>query len=117
MDWEKPLYADPAQDLGHFLTPTTTFWKTDVILTRAQRREFVREYIRAVDGRYDTAGMEERVNTFIRLNCLRGITWCAMAWVEYSEPDRAIKNDFTFRKIMAYIQDDFLDNIDRNFLG
>lgn len=117
VDWEKPLYADPAQDLGHFLTPTTTFWKTDVILTRDQRREFVHEYIRAVDGRYDTAGLEERVNTFIRLNCLRGITWCAMAWVEYNEPGRAIKNDFTFRKISAYIQDDFLDNIDRNFLG
>ena len=32
VDWEKPLYGDPAQDLGHFLAPTTTFWKTDVIL-------------------------------------------------------------------------------------
>ena len=33
IDWEKPLYGEPAQDLGHFLAPTTTFWKTDVILT------------------------------------------------------------------------------------
>ena len=31
IDWEKPLFGDPAQDLGHFLAPTTTFWKTDVI--------------------------------------------------------------------------------------
>ena len=31
VDWEKPLYSDPAQDLGHFLAPTTTLWKTDVI--------------------------------------------------------------------------------------
>lgn len=33
VDWEKPVYGEPAQDLGHFLAPTTTFWKTDVILT------------------------------------------------------------------------------------
>ncbi len=32
VDWEKPLYGYPAQDLGHFLTPTTTLWKTDIIL-------------------------------------------------------------------------------------
>ena len=36
IDWEKPLYGDPAQDLGHFLAPTTTFWKTDVILSREE---------------------------------------------------------------------------------
>ena len=116
VDWEKPLYADPAQDLGHFLTPTTTFWKTDVILTAEQRRDFVSEYIKAVDSRFDTAGIADRTNTFIRLNCLRGITWCAMAWVEYNQPDRAIKNDFTFQKISAYIRDDFMNYIDKNFL-
>ena len=32
VDWEKPIFGDPAQDLGHFLAPTTTFWKTDIIL-------------------------------------------------------------------------------------
>ena len=26
VDWEKPLLSEPAQDLGHFLAPTTTFW-------------------------------------------------------------------------------------------
>ena len=26
IDWEKPLFGDPAQDLGHFLAPTTTFF-------------------------------------------------------------------------------------------
>ena len=36
VDWEKPLYGDPVQDLGHFLAPTTTFWKTDVILTEEE---------------------------------------------------------------------------------
>ena len=41
IDWEKPLYGEPAQDLGHFLAPTTTFWKTDVILTEAQVEAFI----------------------------------------------------------------------------
>ena len=36
VDWEKPLYGDPVQDLGHFLAPTTTFWKTDLILTEEE---------------------------------------------------------------------------------
>ncbi len=27
IDWEKPLYGEPAQDLGHFLAPTTTSGK------------------------------------------------------------------------------------------
>lgn len=40
VDWEKPLYGDPAQDLGHFLAPTTTFWKTDVILDQEQMDAF-----------------------------------------------------------------------------
>ncbi|MDR0923509.1 MAG: aminoglycoside phosphotransferase family protein, partial [Hungatella sp.] len=40
IDWEKPVYGDPAQDLGHFLAPTTTFWKTDVILESEQMERF-----------------------------------------------------------------------------
>ena len=46
VDWEKPLYGDPVQDLGHFLAPTTTFWKTDVILTEEEMADFTRKYIR-----------------------------------------------------------------------
>ena len=34
VDWEKPLLSEAAQDLAHFLAPTTTFWKTDTILDR-----------------------------------------------------------------------------------
>ena len=39
IDWEKPILGEPAQDLGHFLAPTTTFWKTDVILSTGRNRE------------------------------------------------------------------------------
>ena len=81
IDWEKPLYGDPVQDLGHFLAPTTTFWKTDVILTEDEMESFVKEYKAAVKGRFDISGLEDRLKFFLPVTCLRGITWCAMAWV------------------------------------
>jgi thiamine kinase-like enzyme len=109
IDWEKPLYGEPAQDLGHFLAPTTTFWKTDVILTKAEMDEFLDEYIRRVDGRFCTEGLKERTALFVPITCLRGVTWCAMAWVEYQQPDRLIFNESTFRKLDAYLDDGFLD--------
>src|SRR5699024_6291621 len=42
VDWEKPLYGYPAQDIGHFLAPTTTFWKTDIILSKEEIKEFMK---------------------------------------------------------------------------
>lgn len=111
IDWEKPLYGDPAQDLGHFLAPTTTFWKTDVILNRQEMDEFVEEYIRAVDGRFPTDGLRERVAAFVPVTCLRGVTWCAMAWVEYQQPEKMIFNESTFRKLNAYLDRGYLEYI------
>ena len=64
VDWEKPLYGDPAQDLGHFLAPTTTFWKTDVILDQEQMDAFLDTYIEKVNGRFDTTGLKNGL-TFI----------------------------------------------------
>ncbi len=111
IDWEKPLYGDPAQDLGHFLAPTTTFWKTDVILSDRQIEEFLDEYIRAVDGRFPVDGLKERVYTFIPITCLRGVTWCAMAWVQYQQPDKLIFNESTYRKLEAYLSHEFLGEL------
>ena len=117
VDWEKPLYGDPVQDLGHFLAPTTTVWKTDVILDKEEIQQFVRQYKAAAAGRYDVSGIEERLGLFIPITCLRGITWCAMAWVQYHEPDRLIRNEGTFRKIEAYLSDGFLEKIENSFFS
>ena len=116
IDWEKPVYGDPAQDLGHFLAPTTTLWKTDVILKKEDMRFFSAQYLRCVAGRYSDDGLAERVGAFVSLNCLRGITWSAMAWVEYQEPGRLIKNEATFKKMCSYLKLDFLEVIDEEFL-
>ena len=50
------------------------------------------------------------------MTCLRGITWCAMAMREYSEPGRALRNEITFKKIQAYLAPDFLSNILDNYV-
>ena len=115
VDWEKPLYGDPVQDLGHFLAPTTNFRKTDLILTEEEMADFTRKYIQAVNGRFDVSGIEERLNIFIPITCLRGITWCAMAWVEYQEPGRLIRNEETFKKIEDDLNRDFLDMIEERY--
>ena len=112
IDWEKPLYGDPGQDLGHFLAPTTTFWKTDVILSEEETDAFLEYYIQCVNKRYDIGNLKERVGVFIPVTCMRGITWCAMAWVEYQQPDRAIRNESTWKKLNDYLEQSFIDMIE-----
>ena len=116
VDWEKPLLSEPAQDLGHFLAPTTTFWKTDVILTPKHVKEFVSRYIAAVDGRIDCTTLAQRLPLYFTVTCLRGVTWCAMAYREYCQPDRQLRNDDTFKKLQAYLEPAFLRNILENYV-
>lgn len=116
VDWEKPLKGDPAQDLGHFLAPTTTFWKTDKILTNDEIEGFLKAYEVAVEERFDTQGLRERVYTFIPITCLRGITWCAMAWVQYQDEDKLIRNESTWKKLNQYVDSHFLESIYESYL-
>lgn len=116
IDWEKPLISEPAQDLGHFLVPTTTFWKTDVILTPEEIQHFVSCYRQAVSGRFETESLMERLPLYFTVTCLRGVTWCAMAYREYSQPGRAIANADTYQKLQAYLQPDFLENLLKNYV-
>ena len=115
VDWEKPLYADPAQDLGHLLAPTTTFWKTDTVLSSEETDRLISEYIEAVRGRYDTDGIRRRTHEFITITCLRGLTWCAMAWVDYQKPGKLITNESTRIKLDQYLSDKFLSDIEKRF--
>ena len=115
VDWEKPLLSEPAQDLGHFLAPTTTFWKTDVILTPEQVKAFVKAYTDAVAGRMD-CGTLERLPLFFTVTCLRGVTWCAMAYREYCQPGRELRNEDTFQKLKAYLEPAFLQNLLDNYV-
>ena len=115
VDWEKPLYGDPAQDLGHLLAPTTTFWKTDTVLSPEECGIFLDEYIKAVGKRFDTSGIRERTEALINITCLRGLTWCAMAWVDYQDPEKLITNESTRKKLDAYLSSGFLRDIEKRF--
>lgn len=116
VDWEKPLLSEPAQDLGHFLAPTTTFWKTDVILTPEEVKDFTEKYIAAVENRLDCASLSRRLPLFFTVTCLRGVTWCAMAYREYCQPGRELRNEDTFRKLQAYLEPAFLQNLLDNYV-
>lgn len=116
VDWEKPLLSEPAQDLGHFLAPPTTFWKTDVILTPEEVRQFVDDYIAAVGGRMECGTLQDRLPLFFTVTCLRGVTWCAMAYREYCQPGRELRNEDTFRKLKAYLDPAFLEGILENYV-
>ena len=116
IDWEKPLLSEPAQDLGHFLAPTTTFWKTDVILTPREVRQFVADYTEAVGDRMDCATLAARLPLFFTVTCLRGVTWCAMAYRQYCQPGRELRNEDTFTKLKAYLDPAFLQNLLDNYV-
>lgn len=116
VDWEKPLLSEPAQDLGHFLVPTTTFWKTDVILEPEDIRYFAGCYEKAVGGRFETVSLARRLPLYFTVTCLRGVTWCAMAYREYCQPGRPLRNADTFEKLKAYLQPDFLNGLLQNYV-
>lgn len=109
IDWEKALIGECEQDLAHFLAPTTTFWKTDIILTKEEIDSFLDQYSKFRN--YD----RERFERYLIFNCLRGVTWCSMAYREYSESTKLLMDEFTFNKISSYVSYEFLENISKYF--
>jgi len=111
VDWEKPLWGDPSQDLSHFCVPTTTLWKTDYRMSTSDRRDFLAAYRAAIPDRHLADTIEERVRLRDPFNCLRGISWSAMAWVAYQSGAHALRNEDTFRTIEQYLQLDFVRSL------
>ncbi len=103
VDWEKPLWGDPSQDISHFRVPTTTLWKTDYRMSEADRRVFLDAYRAAIPDVHLRNTIEDRVRLRDPFNCLRGISWSAMAWVTYQTGEHALQNQDTFLKVSAYL--------------
>ena len=101
IDWEKPLIGECEQDLAHFLAPTTTHWKTETLLSEQEREAFL-----AVYEAYRPVN-RIKFRKYLLFNCLRGITWCSMAQVEY-EAQRTVSNPETFERIKEFLSRDFL---------
>lgn len=105
VDWEKGVISSRFQDLGHFLVPTTTLWKTDFRFDDEGKRAFVSAY-------RDCAGLDLPLNDCLRgadvmerTILLRAMSWCFMAWYEYTRPGRQLRNEFTFGRIQRYLDE------------
>ena len=108
VDWEKPLWGDPSQDLSHFRVPTTTLWKTDVLLTEDEKAGMMTAYKDSLTDRHLRGTIEERTRLRDPFNCLRGVSWCAMAWVQYQQDKHLLQNEDTFRKLKMYTDPAFV---------
>lgn len=106
IDWEKPIIGECEQDLAHFLVPTTTNWKTDVILNEDEMLAFLKTYEKYRQVNYD------KYYKYLMFNSLRGITWCSMAKVEY-EKGRFLSNDDTLAKINKFLSLEFLNMLEK----
>lgn len=109
VDWEKPLLTTPLQDLSHFMVPTTTLWKTNFIFNQGEEEEFLHHYLkeRSMDSHYHE--LKSALKLFNQFSAMRGISWSAMAWVEYQTTEREIKNQDTFETMDSYLKLDFLE--------
>lgn len=116
VDWEKPMLDDGSYDLCHFLTPTSTLWKCEYVLSDAQRAAFVAAYATAVGDHYAGRDLIGRIEARMPFVYLRAVGWCAMAWVEYTRPGRLLRNEQTFAKIVEYLEPDFLVNLFRPYV-
>lgn len=117
VDWEKPILGEVAQDVAYLLSPTTTIWDTETVLSAEQRQAFLEAYWRAVDGRFARGSFDERLGAYAMTNCLRGITWSANALVEYQRPDRPLQNEKTRRRLGWYVDERFLAYVRRMFFA
>ena len=117
VDWEKAVVTCRYQDLGHFLTPTTTLWKTDYTYTEEGRRHFLSAYRKALLSHMETTGASDihnvpdieellfKTNILERTILLRGLSWCYMAWHEYTTADRQLRHTDTFQVIERYLDE------------
>jgi aminoglycoside phosphotransferase (APT) family kinase protein len=117
VDWEKPLWGDPSQDISHFRVPTTTLWKTDYRMSDADRQLFIDAYRAAIPDAHLRDTIEDRVRLRDPFNCLRGISWSAMAWVTYQTGEHALRNQDTFLKVSAYLDMAFVRSLFDPYMG
>jgi len=105
VDWEKAVVSCRYQDLAHFLVPTTTLWKTGCRLSAGQKRGFLVSYRQALGSDISLDELEEKTRLMERVILLRALSWCYMAWHEYTGKNRALASDATFRKIVSYLDE------------
>ncbi len=114
IDWEKPVISDPCQDLTQFLSPTTTLWKTDYVLSNEEIEGFFSLYVNGLG--YDN-NIRERVEFYKPYLYLRALSWCAYAYLEYQRAGKEIRNMDTFSKIKQYLEPSFTRELLKDYFS
>jgi hypothetical protein len=112
LDWEKARIAPRAQDLAHFLLPTTTLWRDDTaaLLSEEGERAFLDAYLE--HGSVEDEGrFLEGLEAMKTIVSLRAVSWCAWALQETAQRSRPITNEETLRKSRAYLEPEFLETL------
>jgi aminoglycoside phosphotransferase (APT) family kinase protein len=105
VDWEKAVVSYRYQDLGHFVVPTTTLWKSNYVYSDEEKLSFIRHYARNADLDLDLKELFEKMKILERTILLRALSWCFMAYYEYTQAERKLRNEDTFEKIRDYLND------------
>ena len=75
------------------------------------RRMFLKAYCAAITDAHLRDTIEDRVELRDPFNCLRGISWSAMAWVNYQTGEHTLQNQDTFLKVSEYLDLDFVRSL------
>ena len=105
VDWEKAVISSRYQDIGHFLVPTTTLWKTDFRFDAAGKRAFIQDYLTKAELDTDLETALRCTEIMEQTILLRALSWCFMAHYEYTQQDRALSNQDTLETITRYLDD------------
>jgi aminoglycoside phosphotransferase (APT) family kinase protein len=105
VDWEKAVNSYRYQDLGHFLVPTTTLWKTDFLFDEASRHRFLASYKKHSEVGIDIEELGQKTKVMEDVIRLRALSWCYMAYYEYTQLDRALRNQDTLQRIRWYLDE------------
>ncbi len=105
VDWEKAVLSYRYQDLAHFLVPTTTLWKTQFRFSEDEKKNFLKQYLEAGDFRLSLDEVYKKTKLMERVILLRALSWCYMAYHEYTLAERELTHNDTFATIQSYLDE------------
>lgn len=105
VDWEKAVISSRHQDLGHFLAPTTTLWKTNTLFSAEQKEDFLRAYHRRLPKPPPMEALLHLCRIMEQVIILRGLSWCFMAHHEYENALKPLTDEHTRQRIDLYMRD------------
>ena len=109
LDWERARIAPAAQDLAHFLLPTTTLWRADSAtrLTPADESLFVATYL-SERPELNPERFRKQLAALKAAVALRAVAWCAWALHATATNNRSISNPETLECCRMYLEAAFL---------